>query len=261
MHPMRVPVQIERALLLAIFEVIERDAISLTWLQKLSLPRIEIDFVPPDLKTYWDRYLRSSREFKLMFFNATTDLGVPTVYGVQMSQPNTYLTTVVTCSTAMDPVRAIAKVMCDIAAVRVAFRNRRPIPEKWEDFTDIFHGGTYMGRPEQVHAFDFLLHSQERQQLSRMASLTSIGEKQDLQTVLTFLRRKNLDAFAVDLSTDEALRAGVRVVRVLIPALQPVGFQYLARYLGHARLYDAPGQMGYPVYDEEHLNHWPQPFA
>jgi ribosomal protein S12 methylthiotransferase accessory factor len=47
----------------------------------------------------------------------------------------------------------------------------------------------------------------------------------------------------------------------VIPGLQPVGFDYRARYLGHQRLYDAPKQMGYPVYAEEDLNPWPQPFA
>jgi ribosomal protein S12 methylthiotransferase accessory factor len=70
-----------------------------------------------------------------------------------------------------------------------------------------------------------------------------------------------MEAFVVDLSTDEALRCGVRIVRVLIPALQPLSFNYRARYLGHPRLYDAPMQMGHPVHQEEQLNHWPQPFS
>jgi ribosomal protein S12 methylthiotransferase accessory factor len=79
--------------------------------------------------------------------------------------------------------------------------------------------------------------------------------------VLDKLKRKSLDAYAVDLTSDEALRAGVRVVQVIIPGLQPVGFPYRSRYLGHPRLYEAPKQMGYPVYSEEEINPWPQPFA
>ena len=42
-------VSYERALLSAIYEAIERDAISITWLQKLALPRIQIDNVPAEL--------------------------------------------------------------------------------------------------------------------------------------------------------------------------------------------------------------------
>jgi ribosomal protein S12 methylthiotransferase accessory factor len=51
------------------------------------------------------------------------------------------------------------------------------------------------------------------------------------------------------------------VVRVIIPALQPLSFSYRARYLGHARLYQAPRLMGHPVREEADLNPWPQPFA
>ena len=79
--------------------------------------------------------------------------------------------------------------------------------------------------------------------------------------VLERFRRKGLDVYVVDLSTDEALRSGVRVVRVLVPGLQPFSFQYRAQYKGHRRLYDAPKEMGYPVHDEDQLNTWPQPFA
>jgi ribosomal protein S12 methylthiotransferase accessory factor len=70
-----------------------------------------------------------------------------------------------------------------------------------------------------------------------------------------------MPVYAVDLSTDEAIRAGFRVVRVLIPSLQPLSFHYRARYLGHPRLYDAPAKMGYAVRAEGELNPWPQAFG
>jgi len=84
---------------------------------------------------------------------------------------------------------------------------------------------------------------------------------QSLAAVLSLFRRRGMDVYAVDLSTDEAVRAGIWVVRVIIPSLQPLGFYYRARYLGHSRLYEAPERMGYPVHSEAQLNHWPQPFA
>jgi ribosomal protein S12 methylthiotransferase accessory factor len=251
----------ERALLSGILEVIERDAISITWLQKLQLSRIEVDCIPPSLTAYWDRYQRSSREVEYSFFDATTNIGIPTVYALQTAKANQTLTTLVSCSTALDPARAMAKAMSHSVAAMLAFCNPWPIPDKWEDFTEITHGASYMGRPEQAHAFNFLFRSGERRRLSKMPCLASEDEKHALQTVLAILRRERMDVYAVDLSTDEAIRARLRVVRVIIPGLQPVGFQYRARYLGHARLYEAPAQMGHPVHGEEHLNHWPQPFS
>ncbi|MGH9914875.1 MAG: YcaO-like family protein, partial [Pyrinomonadaceae bacterium] len=251
----------ERALLSAILEVIERDAISITWLQQLPLPRIEIDNVSPELAPYWKCGLRSSKELEYFFFDATTDLGISTIYGLQVSKANKRLTTLVSCSTSMDPGAAVIKVMRDMAACRIAFRQPRPTPEKWEDFTDIFHGASYMARSDQAHAFEFLLDSGRKRFLSEIVTLQSNDEKQALQMVLERFRRRRMDVYAVDLSTDEALRCGVRVVRVIIPGLQPLSFHHRARYLGHSRLYEMPKQMGFPVHREDQLNRWPQPFA
>ncbi|PWT89852.1 MAG: hypothetical protein C5B54_08245 [Acidobacteria bacterium] len=254
-------VSFERALLNAILEVIERDAISVIWLQKMTLPRLEIDRLPMPLATYWELYQRGSRELEYIFFDATTDIGVPTVYGLEVSHTNPTFTTLVHCSTALDPADAVVKVMRDMGSGRVPYRHPRSIPESWDDFIDVSHGAAYMARPEQAHAFEFLRGSGNRRALSHLPNVSSEDDNQNLQTVLELLRRKGMEVFAVDLSTDEALRSGLRVVRVLIPGLQPIGFNYRARYLGHQRLYDAPKNMGYPVHAEKDLNSWPQPFA
>jgi ribosomal protein S12 methylthiotransferase accessory factor len=251
----------ERALLSAILEVIERDALTITWLQKLPIPRIEIDVLPLPLASHWERYQRSSRELEYVFFNATTDVGVPTVYGLQIARANSRVTTLVSCSTAMDPVHAVTKVMRDMASCRIAFCNPKPVPTNWDDYTDLLHGATYMARAERAQAFDFLLNSGNKGFLSNIQAVGSGDEKRDLCVVLELLRRKGLEAFAIDLSTDVAIRVGLRVVRVVIPGLQPFSFRYRAQYRGHPRLYNAPRQMGYHVHSEEQLNHWPQPFS
>jgi len=131
----------------------------------------------------------------------------------------------------------------------------------WDNFTDLFHGAAYMARVEQAGAFDFLLKSPNRHSLSVMPSLETGDDKVNLREILRRFRQKQCDVYAVDLSTDEALRVGFRVVRVIIPALQPFSFYYRARYLGHPRIYDAPRLMGYPARAEEQLNQWPQPFS
>jgi ribosomal protein S12 methylthiotransferase accessory factor len=163
-------------------------------------------------------------------------------------------------TSALNPAEALVKVMRDMASGRIAFRNSRPTPENWDDFRDVSQGAAYMARAERSDAFSFLLESGRTRSLSDMAALDFPDSKQALQVVLELLRRKRMEAFAVDLSTDEALRSGMRVVRVVVPGLHPLSFHYRARYLGHRRLYEAPLEMGYPVSPEEQVNHWPQPF-
>lgn len=251
----------ERALIAAILEVVERDAISITWLQSLALPRIELDAISLGLADFWAAYQRCSRELEYVFFDATTDLGFPTVYGLQISPQDPRLTTLVSCSAALDATEAVIKVIRDMAAIRIAFRPHRPAPDNWEEFTEVFHGGTFMAEGKNLGAFDFLLQSRARRSLSSMTTSPVRDEKADLQLVLHRFREKEMEVLAVDLSTDEAIRHGLRAVRVVIPALQPLSFNYQARYLGHPRLYAAPGEMGHVAKPEDQLNRWPGPFA
>jgi ribosomal protein S12 methylthiotransferase accessory factor len=251
----------ERALLNGISEVVERDAISITWLQKLPLPRIEVNFVSEVLHTYWDIYQKSSRDVECFFFDATTDLGIPTIYGLQISPGDRRVTTTVSCSAALDPSSAIAKVICEMAAIRVSFRTDRPVPSSFDNYCRIFDGATFMARAEQSHAFDFLLKTERIRPIAEIPSLDTPSDASTLRRILEIFRRKGLDVYAVDLTTDEALRAGLRVVRVLIPGLLPFSWHYRARYLGHSRLYEAPKNMGYRVLCEQEVNAFPQPFA
>jgi ribosomal protein S12 methylthiotransferase accessory factor len=251
----------ERALVSGLLEVIERDAISLTWLQKLPLPRLDIDVVPSPLVPCWERYERSSPELEYLFLDATTDLGIPTVYGIQIARASEEVRTLVACAADFDPARAVAKVICDMASGRLTFRQARPVPDDWDRFSEVHHGAAFMARADQAQAFDFLLRSNQTRALSRMARLDAADDVAALRLVLDRLRRRELEAFAADVSSDEALRAGLRVIRALVPGLQPLSFHYRARYLGHPRLYDAPRAMGHAVRQELQVNHWPQPFS
>jgi ribosomal protein S12 methylthiotransferase accessory factor len=169
--------------------------------------------------------------------------------------------TFVSCASATSAAEALAKVIRDLSHCSAAFRRPGPTPDKVEEFTSIFHGATYMAREEQAHGFDFLLKSGSRRLLSEIPALEAGSEKALLASTLDGLREKGLDTFAIELSTDEALRSGFRVVKAIIPGLQPISFNHRARYLGHPRLYEAPVQMGYKSHAEEDLNHLPQPFA
>jgi ribosomal protein S12 methylthiotransferase accessory factor len=250
--------QIEQALVNALCEVIERDSIALTWLQQLALPQLEID-APGDALPFWEACRNS--QVRTYFFDATTELGIPTVYSVDVAPHNEKLATVVMCATDLNPARALAKVIRESSSSRVALQAPHDVPASPDAFIKVFHGAKYMAARQRQHAFDFLLHSPTRRQFSGMPNLDTGGEAANLVFLLRRLEECGMEAFAVDLTTDEAVRSNMRVVRVLIPRLQPLTFSFRARYLGHPRLYEAPGRMGFPIRAEEEINPWPQPFA
>ena len=253
-------ISMERALIGAICEVIERDAVSLTWLQKFSLPKITLDVLPTWLQSYLERN-RKSVGVEQHFFDATTDIGVPTVYSVQIARENVDLAVLVMCSTELDPAAAIAKVIRESASSRLAMQSAQTVPENWDDFCGVSHGAAFMGKPERLPAYDFLLSSPGRRLLSQMPDLSTGDPRKDLAGLVARFRKRHMDIFAVDLTTDEALRSGMRIVRAIIPGLQPLSFSHRARYLGHPRLREAPGLTGFPSFNEEEMNPWPQPFA
>jgi ribosomal protein S12 methylthiotransferase accessory factor len=145
-----------------------------------------------------------------------------------------------------------------MGALRIRFQKPTTFPSTLDAFNETSHGATYMARAEMEEHFGFLLNGHKRE------SLRELSQKQhsaaNLKQVLAALKRRGLAVYAVDLTTDEARRCGMCVVRALIPGLQPLSFNYLAQFRGHPRLYDAPLSMGYPSHNEDRLNPWPQPF-
>lgn len=243
----------------ALCEVIERDAISLTWLHRLALPRLELDVAGPHLRRFLDA--GAGRDLSIRLFDATTDVGIPTVYGVSTAPHHPRLRTVVSCATGLDPQTAAAKAICEAVAVRIALQDDEPSTDDVESFTGVSDGAAYMCVPERAPEFDFLLDSPARRRLSEMPVLSTGDPASDLRLVVQRLTACGMDAYVVDLTTDEALRVGMNVVRAVVPGLQPLTFHHRARFLGHPRLYQAPARMGHPVRSEADLNPWPQPFA
>ncbi|MBT2445600.1 YcaO-like family protein [Streptomyces sp. ISL-43] len=248
-----------QALINGLCEVVERDAIALTWYQRLALPRIDFDEVPAALEPF----LKKSRDSLVdtVFFDATTDLGIPTVYSVDLSPHNEVLGQMVMCNTSLDPADSVAKIIRESASSRIAMQVNRPMPDSVDDFQHVFHGASYMGSPDRLGDFDFLLKGEARTPFSELPHLSSGDSGQDLALLVDMLARAGYEAVAVDCTTDEARDVGFRVVRVLVPGLMPLSFTHRARYLAHPRLYEAPARMGYPVHAEPDLNPLPQPFA
>ncbi|MEU3568944.1 YcaO-like family protein [Kitasatospora sp. NPDC036755] len=248
-----------QALVNALCEVVERDAIALTWYQRLALPRIEFDRVPAALEPFLEKSRRSLVD--TAFFDATSDLGIPTVYSVDLSPHNEVLGQMVMCNTSLDPADSVAKIVRESASSRIAMQVQREMPDSVDDFQHVFHGAAYMGRPERRPEFDFLLESGARRRFSDLPTLTSGAGGPDLALLVDRLDLAGYEAVAVECTTDEARDAGFRVVRVVVPGLMPLSFTHRSRYLAHPRLYEAPVRMGYPVHAEADLNPLPQPFA
>jgi ribosomal protein S12 methylthiotransferase accessory factor len=246
------------AMLSAICEVIERDAIALTWLGRLPLARIESgDEVGEAAREFRDRLSRS--RVQQTFFDATTDIGVPTIFSVQLTEGHPRCQLYLSCATAMDATAAYVKAIREAAPSRTVMDVERERPTNIADFRHLTHGADYYGRGGHNEDFDFLLKNDRRTTLNgvgaRALCAPGATEEQQLRAIVGRLAELGMDAYVVDLTTDEVRDAGLWVVRVVVPQLLPISFVHRARYLGTPRLYTYTGRT------EAEINPCPMPFA
>lgn len=245
-------------------EVVERDSIALTWLQRMPLPRL--DFTLADLagddRDFVQRGLSSDVTTHL--FDATTDLGIPVLYGVQTSEHDAALAQLVVATCTPDPGRGLAKLFREAASLRIALRaaaaGQRPDAPPVEDTMSVIGGALEAGSRERRDRFDFLLEGERPHH--RLADLSRPARPDAaLPWLLDRLHTAGCEVVVADLTTDEARQVGAHVVRVLVPELMPLSFAHRARYLAHPRLYQAPAALGHRVHREPEVNPHPQPFA
>lgn len=248
-----------------LLEVVERDSIALTWLQRLRLPRLEFDEndLPDEYREYFER--GRSENIRTLFFDATSDLGIPVIYGVQLADHDPDLSQLVAATCDVDPAKAVAKLQREAASLRIALRSftkatGEAVPADPQDTVSVIGGALLNGPRANRDKFDFLLDGDRP--VRRLADLPALepGE-QPLPWLLDRMHRAGHEVVVVDLTTDEARQCGATVVRVLVPQAMPLSFAHRARYLAHPRLYSAPAAMGHPVRGEDDINPDPQPFA
>jgi ribosomal protein S12 methylthiotransferase accessory factor len=252
----------EEALVNGINEVVERDAIALTWLHRLNLPKLKIDEgkLPEWVLEYY-RQIKEQDFIETEFFDATTDLGIPSIYCVQTARHNPKVSTIVMCTTELDPSIALTKIIREAASLRIALQNKNQNDREINEFIDVMDGALYMGKPERMDRFNFLKESDTYTNFEEMIDYSTGDSKSDLDFLIARLKDKGHELIAVDLTTDESKRHGMYAVKVISPALMPLSFAYRARFLGTDRLYSAPRKMGYGHRTEEDINKDPQPFA
>lgn len=248
------------ALLNAACEVIERDAIAMTWLQRLALPLLDVTCL--DERTLHLLERKRRRGIDTVLFDATLDLAVPTVMCLELADSAPHGAQVLACATDLTPGRAAQKAIAEATFIRDMLARVDKLDADPPQVQDLMDGALYMGLPEQRHAFEFLTGNAERREFRLPEALEVRSAEEGLQKVCRSMVAAGMLPIAVDLTTDELLRAGLCAVKVVVPELMPISFNSAAQFRGHRRLYDLPPRLGYPAArDEDDLNPWPLPFA
>ncbi|MFE0459576.1 YcaO-like family protein [Kitasatospora sp. NPDC058965] len=254
---------VRSAVLGGLLEVVERDALSLSWLLRLRLPELSVDPDLLDATTRAQHTAGTSRHLDVRLFDATTDFGIPVVYAIQLAAHEDSLAQIVCATCDLEPARAVGKIYRELAALRIALRDhvrRAPVSRPDEGTVSVIGSAAYNAAISRRHVLGHLLEGERA--VRGLDELPRLPVGADpLATAVSRLAERGAEVLAVDITTDEARQVGMHAVKVLVPEAVPLSFIHSERYLGTPRLYAAPTAMGYGSYGEDSVNPEPQPFA
>jgi ribosomal protein S12 methylthiotransferase accessory factor len=255
----------EQATLKSLYEVIERDAFFIMWLNRLSMPRLRIE------ETGWMRELFEEKLDKpgleYHFINLTTDIGIPVVGCLARMKYWDKLLVGVGAAANLSPSRAFLKAAVE-ASHTLVWADSMMSHGEWVfdpgfcnilDFPD--HVRLYC-EPQMQPELDFMIRSKEVSRLSDLPDRSAGSAAQEIEICLDALERQGLDAILVDLTPSEVAEAGLAVIKVIVPEAIGVNGDHRYRPLGGERIYETPRRLGYTHarIKEDELNPAPHPF-
>jgi ribosomal protein S12 methylthiotransferase accessory factor len=255
----------EEAILSGIYEVVERDAYMIMWLNQLSMSGINLSMVKNEkIKDVIERFVQCG--ISLYINNITTDLGIPTIGAMAVLESGRGPAAAVGAATRLAPELAVLKSLEETAHTRFWIKGmmrERPDYKSKDDFsdiTDLSHHPFLYGHLEMLPRLKFLMNHPSVEKLEGIPNMATGSILKDIQKCVEMIAKRGFDVIVVDITTPDIKEVGFSVVRVLIPGGQPLDVEFKYRFLGGKRLYEVPKLLGYPGKSEGELYGYPHPF-
>jgi ribosomal protein S12 methylthiotransferase accessory factor len=260
-----------RATLSALYEVVERDAFTISWLGQTPVRAVDLRGSRPEDRLrilFEERFDTPGMHYRVL--DVTSDLGIPTVYVIlsQDRQPSALYA--IGAAARLDGTRAAQKALVE-AAQGVPYiahlvdrePDWRPAPD-FSNVLDFTHNARlYTVAPELAPK---LLGVDDR--IASTVTLDALprwderGAVAEVEEVVARLAARGYEAVVVNLTTPDIAALGLHVVRVVVPELATLHGSHRFPFLGCTRLFEVPVRLGYRAVaaDEASLEPYPHPF-
>jgi ribosomal protein S12 methylthiotransferase accessory factor len=239
---------LESALIRGICEVVERDAFTIGWLNRLPLPELDIESDPKVRETYYERFARRNLEYRL--YRMISDVPIPTVLCLVVDYATDPPMICTGGAASLDPVEATLKALIEAAQTRewakFMGRQKRPviIENNYSNITDFEKHVFLYAYGDMMEAVQFLLREDSMIPISDLPRVLATDERDCLERLVAEIDHIGQEVLYVDLTTPDVEQCGYRVAKVLIPQMQPLEGDHTHRFLGGRRLYDLPVKLG-----------------
>lgn len=256
------------ALLRGIYEVIEREAFIVNYLNMLPREKVEIEEpIINKIKRVYSEY-----NLELHVINITTDIPVYTFLAIIVDKTGKGPAVSVGAKTFHNPIEAFVGAVEEAQPSRVWIRDlmknsktkdkikKLRNKNNWKKITTFEERGLLWCNYEMINYLSFWLKDSKTTQLNSLKNTLKGKSEKILHKLIKFLKRKEIEVIYVDLTTPDIGILGFKVVKVIIPQLHPLYFEERFKYLGGERLYKIPEYLGYEPKNENELNKVPHPF-
>jgi ribosomal protein S12 methylthiotransferase accessory factor len=247
----------ERAILSALYECIERDAVMIAWLNRLALPVIDTTTMHrASLEETLARLARHGLTGRL--FDATSDVGIPTALCVLYGPTTTIPSLAVGAASHSTLAEASEKALIESAHTLYWIHTRsrenglQRFRHDYSDVTSLDMHSLLYGDPRMRDKVAFLggdvagpVRGFKANVPAREPQLTDGTVAGELGHCLSALHRLGLEAVVVDMTPSDVAEIGFVVVRVVVTELHPLWGGHHVRCLGGRRVREVPVRLGY----------------
>jgi ribosomal protein S12 methylthiotransferase accessory factor len=240
---------IAEAALSAICEVVERDAFMIMWQASLGMPHVIKETLTSKNRDLVDRFEKT--ESIVTIFNITMDHGVPTILSVLKGKDRDTPALVFAAAADLDPEQAVKKSLEELAHTR---RHAKHLKASMPAVPLDLHFEKVMNQASHVrlycdhsnaHLADFVFSSQEHIDFKEIPNASTGNPDQDLTVLVSKINASGHQVLVNDLTSEDIVQLGLRVVRAIIPGFHPLFMGHSLRALGGKRLWELPYKLGY----------------
>ena len=214
---------IVQAVLNGLYEVIERDSFLTMWLNRISMPILDIKTLPGDFNK--SIKLISEHGMNVKLVDLTNDSHVPTVMAVCCNNnPDKYPALEVGTATHAEPEKAIQKALFEMETGLIHYLE--DVQEKEilypNQITSIHENAKYYRNPKMRKYWEFMISSKQTSKLSRFAGRVFKNQNVLLMQIVKQLHMRGHRVVYVDITASDIRNLGLRAVKVFVTGFQPL---------------------------------------
>ena len=242
----------EDAVLGGLQEIIERDALAISWMHKLPPRNISNDSL--NKSTILMNLLHNPRRWNVNLYDLTLDGPLCTIAAVMKDQTSSNDIVGFGSACRRTLAEAAEKAFLEAAQGLTYIERLLEKYKNWlpgDDFEHVNdfnqHAILYSKFPELRSRVDYLVDPSITTSACRPATEERPhgNDGNSLNSIISQLREMGYETYVVDLTTPDVAMLGTCVVRVLVPGFVHLSGTHGTRFLGSERLLQVPRQLGF----------------